>query len=182
MAGAGSGNTGGRRTHATPPEAPRSLYVVEGRTVDAPRVARALSSRTAPFPANDKTEAQHTMLRFEGNGTPMPRTAHPVEACRLRVETIDHDHAVWILLRGEADIATLVHLEASLARIPIEGSKSVHLHVADLDFCDVSTLLQLTDFARTVTKAGQHVTTCGARPIIHKVARLLDVHGDLGMT
>lgn len=109
----------------------------------------------------------------------MTSLADPVEAQQLRVETVHHDDAAWVVFYGEADIATLEHLEEALARVVLDGTKSVHLHVADLDFADVATLRRLSVFVRQAKRAGHDVQTCGASPTLRKVARLMSLHDDL---
>lgn len=111
----------------------------------------------------------------------MTISTHPGRS-RLSVETINRTDAAWLVLQGEADIATLEELEAALTRVQLSGVKSVHLHLADLDFADVSTLCQLTDFARRARESGRDIRTCGARPIVRKLAHLLSFQDDLGLS
>jgi anti-anti-sigma regulatory factor len=99
----------------------------------------------------------------------------------LTVETVRHEDAAWVILRGEADLATLGHLELALARTELDGTRVVHLHVTGLDFADVGTLQQLTRFAREAKFADREVRTCGASSTFRKVARLLSLHDDLGL-
>jgi anti-anti-sigma factor len=108
-------------------------------------------------------------------------TSIHIDAGHLKIETTQDEDAVWVILQGEADIATLQHLEAALGRIGLDGAQRVHLQVADLDFADVSTLRQLTLFAKQARQAGRDVRTVGARPILRKVAQLMSVHHDLGL-
>jgi anti-anti-sigma factor len=112
----------------------------------------------------------------------MTLSTGPTDVHRLGVETNDNQDAAWVILHGEADIATLQHLEAALTRIELDGAKPVHLHVADLDFADVATLQLLTAFARQAKQVGHDVKTCGASPTLRKVARLMSVHDDLGLS
>ncbi len=100
----------------------------------------------------------------------------------LRVETLKRDDAAWVILQGEADLATLQDLETALARIPLDDAKVVHLHLDRLTFADVATLRRLTAFARNAKLSGHDIQTCGANAMIRKVARLLAVHEDLGLT
>lgn len=103
------------------------------------------------------------------------------DAHLLRVETVRRDDAAWVVLQGEADLATLQELEVALSRIPLDDAKVVHLHLDHLTFADVATLRQLTAFARTAKQSGRDIQTCGANSMIRKVARLLAVHEDLGL-
>jgi anti-anti-sigma factor len=108
-------------------------------------------------------------------------TSIHIDAGHLKIETTHDEEAVWVILQGEADIATLQQLETALARVGLDGAERVHLHVTDLDFADVATLHQLTSFARKVRQRGREVHTIGARPILRKIAQLMCVHHDLGL-
>ena len=109
----------------------------------------------------------------------MTVTVDPVGVQRLEIKSVKRENTAWVVLRGEADIATLEDLQAALARIELSDIDSVHLHLPDLDFADVATLRQLTLFARQARHAGRDITTCGAKPILRKVAHLLGFHDDL---
>ncbi len=100
----------------------------------------------------------------------------------LRIETGNQDGATWLTLRGEADIASLEDLQDALASIKLNGCTCVHLNVAGLDFADVATLRQLALFARQARQEARAVTTCGATAVIRKVACLLSVDEELGLT
>jgi anti-anti-sigma factor len=99
----------------------------------------------------------------------------------LHVESIHADHTVAIVLRGEADIATVDHLEDLLGRIPLNGARSVRIDASGLDFFDVAALRRLTGFADRARQAGREVTTDGARPIVQRMARLLELDEVLGL-
>jgi anti-anti-sigma factor len=107
--------------------------------------------------------------------------ADPVVADQLRIETVDRSDATWVVLCGEADIATLQQLEFALTRIQLRGVRSVHFHVTALDFADAATLRQLTMFARQAQQSGHEVRTCGASPTLRKIAGLLRIQADLGL-
>lgn len=100
---------------------------------------------------------------------------------QLSVEIIARGSTASIVLHGEADMASFECLEAALSGFELNGEASVDLQVADLRFCDVPSMRQLTLFARQVTQAGRVVTTSGAAPIVHKLARLMNVERDLGL-
>lgn len=100
----------------------------------------------------------------------------------LRIEAVTGEDITWIVLAGEADISTLGDLEATLDRVELDGTKSVHLHLTGLDFADTATIRRLTLFARQVQQTGHHIKTCGANPTLRKVAGLLQVQDDLGLT
>ena len=101
---------------------------------------------------------------------------------RLRVEMIDTGSAAWIILDGEADIANLEHLDSLLDGIELNGMKTVHLDVSGLGFFDVAALRRFTTFARRLRQSGRDLTTRGATPLFHRVAALLRVHDDLGLS
>ena len=105
----------------------------------------------------------------------------PDEKNNLRVETIKGEDIAWVVLHGEADISTLRELDAALEHVELDGATSVHLHLTELDFADAATIRRLTDFAQQVRRTGHDVKTCGASPTLRKVARLLQVHDDLGL-
>lgn len=109
-------------------------------------------------------------------------TAHSESAhASLRVETITNGETTRILIHGEADIANVDHLDATLAGIQLDGAKSVLLDASHLAFFDVATLRRLIVFAQWVKQTGRDFTTCGATPMLHDVARRLELREDLGL-
>jgi anti-anti-sigma factor len=105
----------------------------------------------------------------------------PDDANTLRVDTVKGEDIAWVVLQGEADISTLRDLEVALEHVELDDTRSVHLHVTELEFADAATIRRLTAFARQVRRAGHDVKTCGASPTLRKVAHLLHVHDDLGL-
>jgi anti-anti-sigma factor len=99
----------------------------------------------------------------------------------FRVELRKGNDIIWIILQGEADLATLEGLEVALEHAPLERVRSIHLHVKDLDFVDATALRQLTVFAKRARLSGRHVTTCGANSTFRLLARLLRARRDLGL-
>jgi anti-anti-sigma regulatory factor len=99
----------------------------------------------------------------------------------LRVDARRDGHAAVVFLGGQADLASRAYLEIVLAHLAVEDATAVHLHVANLDFCDVGSLRQLLLFARDMRQAGREVATCGARPMFRRLSQLLGVHGELGI-
>jgi anti-anti-sigma factor len=100
---------------------------------------------------------------------------------RLRVETTTDGETTRILIHGEVDIANVSQLDAALTGIQLNGTKSVQIDASDLTFLDVATLRCLTAFAHTVKQTGRDITTCGATPLLHDVARALELHDELGL-
>ena len=86
-----------------------------------------------------------------------------------------------ICIRGEADISTLERLEAALDDVRLNGAKSVHLDLSELDFADAATLRRLTVFAIRAKETGHEVTTGGASPTLRTFAGLLGLGDHLGL-
>jgi anti-anti-sigma factor len=103
------------------------------------------------------------------------------DASQLSVDTVTHPSSVWILLRGEADIATAAELRTALNSVQLARHQSLHLHVGDLGYADVGTLCQLALFARRARRAGHTVMTCRANPTMRRVAEHLGIHDELGV-
>ncbi len=99
----------------------------------------------------------------------------------LGIETAVNGSAVWISLRGEADISTLGRLEAALADVELNGARSVTLDVTELGFVDAATIRRLTVFARRAKETGYDVQTRGASPTFRTVASLLGLRDHLGL-
>lgn len=100
---------------------------------------------------------------------------------RLRVETIRDGKTTRIVIHGEADIANVNDLDAALTGIQFDGTRSVQVEVSALDFFDVAVLRRLIVFAQSVKQTGRDITTCGATPMLHEVARMLELQEDLGL-
>lgn len=100
---------------------------------------------------------------------------------RLRVETINNEEAARIIIHGEADIANVEHLKVALAGIQLDGAKSVHIDVSELEFFDVAALRQLAAFARRVKQTGSDIALQGAQPLLYEVASTLRIHDELGL-
>ena len=101
---------------------------------------------------------------------------------QLHIDTVnDPSTCVWLLLRGEADIATAAELDTALEAVHLGEHQSVHLHVGELEFVDVATLRQLTLFARRAREAGHTVMTCRAELTLRRVAELLGIQDELGV-
>lgn len=100
---------------------------------------------------------------------------------RLGIDFRRGNGITWVILQGEADIATLEDLGTALDHVELDGAESVHLHVTALDFVDVATMRRLTLFARRAGRAGHSIMTCGANPTFRTLARLLGARADLGL-
>ena len=100
----------------------------------------------------------------------------------LRIDLVDHGPtAFWLTLSGEADMATIAKLDETLDRISLRGARTVHLHLAELEFCDAPTLDRLSSFALAAKQAGHTVITCRPSWCVRRVAGLLDCRQELGV-
>lgn len=99
----------------------------------------------------------------------------------LRVETITNGETTRILIHGEVDIANVNHLYAALSAIELDGTTSVQIDASELAFFDVAALRCFVAFAQRVRQSGRDLTTCGAAPMLHKVARMLGLQDELGL-
>ncbi len=97
-------------------------------------------------------------------GTPVP----------LNIETTTRDHATWITIGGEVDTSNHEQLQAELVAVDRDGTKDVHIQLADLRFCDARALSHLILFADEVRRDGGTVSVYDAAPLIRKVTRLID--------
>ena len=111
----------------------------------------------------------------------MTSFAEPADDVRHGIETRCHDGVVTLVLRGEADIATVDRLEATLARIEADGTRTVHVDLTELEFADVAALRHLMLFAARARSKGHQVTSSGARPVLRRVAGLLGGEDALGL-
>lgn len=126
----------------------------------------------------------HSHTRAPGHGAShaTSRAHEPTlcfEAPPLDITTTATDKAVWVHLRGEADLANHEQLRTTLTNVKLDGAAAVHLVLNDLTFCDLSAFRHLVAFAKRVRNAGRDLTAHGACPTIKKVAGLLDVAQDL---
>ena len=111
----------------------------------------------------------------------MTSFTEPNDGVRLTIETRREDGVVTLVLRGEADIASLERLESTLAQVEIDGARAVHVDLTELDFADVATLRHLMRFAQRARAKGHQVTSRGARPVLRRVATLLGGDDMLGL-
>ena len=100
----------------------------------------------------------------------------------LRVETARDGHVLRVALHGECDFSRVPDLDQTLRGLELDGSRLVYLDLTHLTFADVATIRHLAAFAGDAKRAGQDVATCGVHPTLRKVADLLQVHGELGLS
>jgi anti-anti-sigma regulatory factor len=107
---------------------------------------------------------------------------YPDDARELRVVTVEDDRALRVVLRGECDFSRIQELDQGLPRLQPGGPQLVQLDLTHLAFADSATICALAQFARHARGTGHDVQTFGAHPAVAKVAGLLDVELDLGLT
>ena len=89
--------------------------------------------------------------------------------------------ALRIVLRGEADLASVGVLQAALSEVRVDGMQRVELDISALEFIDVAALRHLTLYAIELRDAGREVRTCGAQPLLAHLIRLVGAHDALGL-
>lgn len=109
-------------------------------------------------------------------------TRGPDDVDGLRVETVADGPVLRVALHGECDFSKISYLEQTLRGLELNGSRLVFFDLTHLAFADVATIRHLAAFAGDAKRAGQDVATAGAHPTLRKVADLLQVHEDLGLT
>jgi anti-anti-sigma factor len=103
------------------------------------------------------------------------RTLPDPDACRLEPATV-------VVCRGEVDRSNVEDFGSALARIDLDGSTCLHVHVAELEFIDVGGLALLAELARSVRSTGRTFRTCEARPGLRRAAAIMGLEDDLGLT
>ena len=100
----------------------------------------------------------------------------------LRVETLQGAHILRVALHGECDFSRIHELDQVLRSIELDGARLVDLDLTHLTFADVATIRRLAAFAGHMKRTGHDVTTNGAHHTLRKVADLLHVQDDLGLS
>ena len=100
----------------------------------------------------------------------------------IQVETTVVGGVARVILRGELDFSMLDQLDVALGNVPLEGTRSVHLDLAKLVFADTAAVRRLAAFTAAARAAGHDVMTFGANRTFRKVAAVLHVQEDLGLT
>lgn len=97
----------------------------------------------------------------------------------LEIETRHDDQALWIFIRGEADLSNHQKIEAALSDVDLAGARRVNLALSDLRFCDVRTICSLLNFALEVRDQDCDVAVMDANPLVRLMTRLLAVDEEL---
>lgn len=100
----------------------------------------------------------------------------------IQVETTVVGDAARIILHGEVDFSMLAQLDAALGDAPLEGIRFLQLDLAQLVFADTAAVRRLVAFTAAARRTGHEVETIGANRSFRKVAAVLDVQHDLGLT
>ena len=87
----------------------------------------------------------------------------------LTVSTTSGKGVVWIVVRGEVDLANREQLRTSLAAIELGRASLVYLDLRLLTFCDSAGCRILIRFEKQATAAGCDVRIHRARPMVRKV-------------
>ena len=100
----------------------------------------------------------------------------------FRAETAVVGGAVRLTLHGELDFSMLDQLDVALDATPLAGTAFLQLDVSQLAFVDTAAVRRLAAFAATTRATGHDVKTFGANRTFRKVAGVLHVQDDLGLT
>jgi anti-anti-sigma factor len=89
--------------------------------------------------------------------------------------------ALWLRLWGEADMASIDDLRSQLRCLPPGAGRTVRVDLTELRFADSATVAQLAAFAATARRHGRQVSTCGASPLVERIAAVLGCSRALGL-
>ena len=100
-----------------------------------------------------------------------PRPCEGIDPLTVTVTGANGD--VWVVVRGEVDLANRNQLRAGLAAIDLARVSHVDLDLRQLGFCDTAGCEILIRFREQAAAAGCDVRFHGAQPIVRKVMSLL---------
>jgi anti-anti-sigma factor len=95
----------------------------------------------------------------------------------LTVMSTSRQGVVWIVIRGEADLATREQLRTGLAGVELGPASLVYLDLSRLTFCDSASCRVLLRFKKQNQAAGHLVRIYRASP---HVRRIMDLVEDVG--
>jgi ABC-type transporter Mla MlaB component len=108
--------------------------------------------------------------------------AGPADSAWVRLEAVSGPGVLRVLIDGEVDFCTLDQLGAALRALVLNDGVLVQLDVVHLRFVDVAALRLLTGWVREARRTGHRVCTTGAGLTLRKVAALLEIDDDLGIS
>lgn len=104
------------------------------------------------------------------------------DGAHLDVAVTRSPGVLCVRLEGEVDFSTLADLGDPLRHLELDVGALVHLDASQLRFADVAAVRLLARFARQAQRTGHDVQTSGAGPTFRKVAAILEVDDDLGLS
>jgi ABC-type transporter Mla MlaB component len=106
----------------------------------------------------------------------------PDGVASFQVETTVVGGVARVILHGELDFSMLDQLDVALKNIPLDGTRFLQLDLSQLVFADTAAVRRLGAFTAAARAAGHDVMTVGANRTLCKVAAVLRVQDDLGLT
>lgn len=100
----------------------------------------------------------------------------------IQVETTVVEGVARVILHGELDFSMLDQLDAALENTPLDGVRFLQFDLSRLVFADTAAVRRLAAFTAAARAAGHDVKTFGANRTFRKVAAVLHVQEDLGLT
>jgi anti-anti-sigma regulatory factor len=100
----------------------------------------------------------------------------------FQVETTVIGGVARVILHGELDFSMLDQLDVVLEDIQLDGTRFLQLDLSQLVFADTAAVRRLAAFTAAARTAGHDVVTVGANRTFGKVAAVLRVQDDLGLT
>ncbi len=94
---------------------------------------------------------------------------HPSAA--FVVDVVEEPPCLILRLRGELDFACLEELGSDTG-LSSGDVTEVHVHLDELEFCDVAGLRAVHRLCVAHTEAGRDVKVLGARPYFRKIAKI----------
>lgn len=100
----------------------------------------------------------------------------------IQVETTVAEGVARVSLHGELDFSMLDQLDVALEGTQLDGTRFLQLDLSQLVFADTAAVRRLAAFTAAATAAGHDVRTFGANRTFRRVAGVLHVQDDLGLT
>jgi anti-anti-sigma regulatory factor len=106
----------------------------------------------------------------------------PDDVENLRVETVRNGRLLRVVFHGECDFSMIPELDQALQDVELDEIRLVQLDLTHLTFADVATIRTLAVFAGNARRTGLDVESWGEHHTLAKVAGLLHLHDELGLT